>query len=73
MSDCLYISSLNILEEKRQMTAGLYFMQGMTATQKLQISNPASSTKLKPDLFPKAVRQKTIWGPFTLQPSNVRF
>jgi hypothetical protein len=63
----------NTDKEKRQNLAGSYFFQGMSATQKLPISNPASSTKLKPVLFTQATRERTIWGPFTLNPANVRF
>jgi hypothetical protein len=30
---------------------------------------PFQSKKLKADLFPKAIREQVLWGPFTLQPT----
>jgi hypothetical protein len=71
------VSTLNIdakyCKEKRQMEAGRLFIQSVNYAGKQPVLNAASSTELKPELYTNAVRNRTIWGPFTLNPSNVHF
>jgi hypothetical protein len=59
--------------EKRQSQAG--FVSGLLKSITVAASKPpreaVKSTKLQPVLFQNALRQKIIWGPFTLNPANV--
>jgi hypothetical protein len=60
-----------LFQEKRQLQEGIYFFQSLAIARSLPRSNPVV-TKLGVELFPNAVHERLVWGPFTLNPSNVR-
>jgi len=60
--------------EKRQgstFNVALGLVQSVANTQKKEVLSTFATKKLKPDLFQHATREKSIWGPFTLQAANV--
>jgi hypothetical protein len=65
--------SAKICKEKRQLEAGYLFMQSVNYAGKQPLLNAARSTELKPESYSNAVRSRTTWGPFTLNPANVNF
>jgi hypothetical protein len=60
--------------KKRQSNAnfGLDLMQSVSNASKKPAKKASKTTKLEPVVFKHALRQKVTWGPFTLNPSNVR-
>jgi len=60
--------------EKRQnaqLQTGLGLVQSLAAAQRKKPLEPTSVTKLQ-STFPQATRQRVTWGPFNLQPANVK-
>jgi len=60
--------------EKRQNQGalGLGLLQSITIAAKKPTTEAFKKTKLQAQLFPTAVRERVTWGPFTLNPANVR-
>jgi hypothetical protein len=56
---------------KRQMEIPLGLMQTAQSTRAKSDLAPFKATKLSPQDFPSATREKIAWGPFPLQAANV--
>ena len=71
-----FLASIALAEaaviQKRQLEMGLGLIQSLAAAQRKAALEPLSVAKLQSTMFPQATRQKITWGPFNLQPANVK-
>jgi hypothetical protein len=67
--EALVLPSIEKRQSQAEFVSGL--LKSVTVAASKPPRQPVKSTKLQPVLFQNALRQKTIWGPFTLNPANV--
>jgi hypothetical protein len=61
----------NALSEKRQASnPATAFFASSGIARSAAVSNPVTS-KVKPEFFSSATREKLVWGPYNLAPPNV--